>query len=552
MEIFPGMAKRQRRPGSAAGLAGTGAGPHVPAAAPLPATRFPPRRRKGPPIPPAASILCSRLCGPAGSWRLAALFLLLTLPLGVFLAGTVPLGHIADEPAHLMRADGLRRGVLVGHREPVRMPDGRTLPRPGMAVDPVLLTLVTLQPRPNDPAPRAITAEMVEQARAMRWHAAPTFMDLAFIASYMPVFYLPGAAALEAARLAGLPPFQAFILVRLANLAGFAAMGALALRLARRGRMLLFCTLSLPMTLSLAASASQDGLMIAAIALAAALLSRVAEGVPFARVSRAPSYWLAAALLAGFAMAKPPYLPVAGLLLLPLATGGAPFDWREFGRRLGVVALIGLLVVGWMALSLHYTSAPRLLDPYEAGPLWPGPSPARFTGTDVAAQLHVLLAAPRRFVTLPLYSIWHGHHTFLEAVGVLGWLNLELPDSLYRLWAAALAAAALADLLAAGKEAPPRSGWLQPLLLLGLVALAFLGVYLSQYLVWTPVGLPFIGGPQGRYLLPFIPLLALAVPRPRLPGRRLLRPVLCALPIAAAAADVLMLPRLVTWFYYLH
>jgi hypothetical protein len=483
---------------------------------------------------------------------LAMLFLFLTLPIGVFLAGTVPLGHVADETAHLLRADGLLYGGIIGHREPVTLPDGRRVVASGVPADMALLSVVTLPIRPVDPAPQAITAEMVQRARAVSWPDHPTFVNLSYTASYMPLFYLPAAIALGVAKLVGIAPFQAFIAARLANLLCFAGMGSAALLVARRGQIVMFWTLAVPMTLNLAASASQDGLLIASSVLAAALISRASEDAALRAVSRSPWYWTAAVLIACVATVKPPYLPLAAMLLLPLPIDGdrRP-SWHEFGRRAVAIVLVCLPVFGWTWLAIHHASVPRMLDPYEAGPLWPGPRPAVFENADVAAQLRVLMAAPTRFFTLPLLHLWYDNAMPSEIIGVLGWLNLALPHMLYVLWTVALVAAIVGDCVGPTDTTGTQVRWAEFALLLGTAVAAIFGIYISQYLIWTPVGMPWIGGPQGRYLLPLFPLLALALPRLGLPGGARLRRALLALPLAAAAANVLMLPRLIVGFYYL-
>ncbi len=480
------------------------------------------------------------------------LFVVLALPLGVFLAVSVPLGHVADEPGHLLRADGLLYGGIIGHREPITLPDGKQVIKPGMRADLALLSVVKLPIRPMDPAPPVVTAEMDRQTRAVTWDARPAFIDLGIIAGYMPLFYVPAALALGGAKLVGLAPYQAFIAARVANLLCFTAMGVVSLLAARRGRALMLLTLTVPMTLNLAASASQDGLLIACAVLAAALVTRAAATGASRPVSRAPCYWAAAACIAAVATAKPPYLPMAAMLLLPLPAAG---QWRaeraELWRRLAVVVLVALPAFGWAWLNVHYASVAELRAPYEAGPLWSGPRPAIFDRTDMAAQLGILLEVPTRFVTLPVMTILHDASIPPRFIGVLGWLNFPLPGALYRLWAAALAAAVIADCIGTKGTAEPGARWLEPPFLAGAAFLAVLTIYISQYLVWTDVGLDRVVGPQGRYFLPLVPLLALALPRLGVRGGASLRHALLLLPLAAAAADVLVLPRLIVRAYYL-
>ncbi len=65
-------------------------------------------------------------------------------------------------------------------------------------------------------------------------------------------------------------------------------------------------------------------------------------------------------------------------------------------------------------------------------------------------------------------------------------------------------------------------------------------VVISQYLTWTNVGENRIDGPQGRYLLPLVPMLVLAFARTRREEAGGRWPAM--LPVAAAAVDVVALP----------
>jgi hypothetical protein len=93
-------------------------------------------------------------------------------------------------------------------------------------------------------------------------------------------------------------------------------------------------------------------------------------------------------------------------------------------------------------------------------------------------------------------------------------------------------------LTARGGPLPP---WPERLLLPAAALACLWLVILSQYATWTNVGESRVDGPQGRYLLPLVPMLILAFARLRPaaePGRRW--PVL--LPVAAAAVDVVAVP----------
>jgi len=476
----------------------------------------------------------------ANAWSirrtLAVLFVAAALPTCTTLALLTPLGQVADEPAHVLRAASLLHGQWIGRRASV-IEDGKTRIRAGLDVDQALLGVQAgfVQPKP--------TQEDVARARGQGWAGLLDFYPIASVAIYMPAFYGPAAVGMGLAKQAGAGPFLATYAARLANVACFVALGLAALLLARRGHALLFCTLMLPMTVSLAASVNQDGLLIAASVLAAALLTR--SDVPTASgpaLPRGAAFWTAGLLLACIAAVKPPYAPLLALLLLPLPPVR---DWLAFRKPLllraavVVVLLLPGLLWTWLAVTTVATSFPK--PPYEPGPLWLGPRPALFDETDAAAQLGILLAHPLRFLSIPWTTIIHDPALLHSAVGVLGWLTVVLPGALYTLWYTAVPAALLCDLMA--RRTGARQGSLAGLAL-GIVASAacVLGIYLSQYLSWTLVGNPTVQGPSGRYLLPILPFLALSLPVFRVRGGGWLRAGLVVVPVAAALAGAAVLP----------
>ena len=137
-----------------------------------------------------------------------------------------------------------------------------------------------------------------------------------------------------------------------------------------------------------------------------------------------------------------------------------------------------------------------------------------FTETDARVQLQVLLAEPARFITLPLSTIMRDTWPIKQAIGLLGWLNIFLPKWMYGTWMIAIACATVADLCR--RHAPVRA--LESVMLVAVAVLIVWAVYLSQYLTWSTIGLSYIEGPTGRYLLPVVPLIALALPRLRAGG----------------------------------
>jgi uncharacterized membrane protein len=458
---------------------------------------------------------------------LAAIFLLIALPTCLMFAVLVPPGQVADEPGHIARAAGLLDGHPAGERRRDIQPDGRVLLLSGIEVDPNLWhDTFILHPGGTE----RMDATRLAEHRLLGWSRDRIFAEIGSIAVYFPVFYLPAAAGLGVAKWLGATPYDAVVVGRLCAALCFMLLGAAAIALARRGNALIFCLLCAPMTLSLGASFNQDGLLIPASALAASLATRNAARARFG----------AAVLIGCVATVKLPYLPLVALLLVQPGT--------TMLRRVGLAALVSLPALAWTGFALATISAPVLRQAYAAGPLWPGDPAAIFTATDPLAQLRVLLADPLLVLSLPAAAILHDPWLLRQGIGVLGWLNVELPNRFYRIWELALACAVLADLLVRRDPGPS----LRASALLAVAVLAAVwGIYLSQYLTWTGVGFDRIGGPSGRYLLPLVPLVAIGLPRILPVARPRMAAWAMAVPVGVAVCGLAVLPAIVVWAYYL-
>jgi uncharacterized membrane protein len=406
--------------------------------------------------------------------------------LGV-LATIAPLGQVADEPAHALRAGSVAQGHLAGHRGP--FPGNTSVVISGMDSDAGLERVMLAQRN-------KATAEAASKATEIDWDHKPTFFQTASVASYFPIFYLPAAAVLAVAQHNHIKPMGALQAARLANVIVATLFGTLALLGCRRGHALLFVVLAVPMTVSLTASLNPDGLLISASALAAALLTRQGSAETPGR-----SFFGAAALLLFVGLAKPPLILLAALLLAPLPpVRDWPLQRGPLPLRFGTVVLIVLLVGAWSAyVSTHIVSAiPR--EPYEAGPLWPGERPAFFRAVDPSAQAVVVAAHPLRVLGLVWATLLSKSNYVREGmIGVLGWLDLYLPRWLYWLWSAAGAAVVVELLIRRTDDAPPALPWLDFALLVTVGGLAVTAICLTQYLNWTPIGAAELQGVQGRY-----------------------------------------------------
>lgn len=429
---------------------------------------------------------------------LVTAFTVVTTVLCGFLAFATPVGQVPDEIAHVLRADSVRHGMVVGSRW--ELPP-RVVPKPPGWKGPVVGTneqgmpLVALPARQEaggladhgvvqaaepfvamEPDER-MTAAARAAARSVGW-TGPRPADFRNTVQYPPFFYLGAAFAYGTAQALGFVPYDAAIGIRLVNIVQFLVLGAAALWLAMAGRLALFVILTLPMTLYLAASASQDGLMIATAALVAALVSRMWQQ-PAPSAGRLA---LLALLLVAVITARPSNAPLALLLLLPQPG----MSWRP---RLIAFAAVTLATLGWSALMAATVAVP----------LRPTAS--------TAMQLAALKTDPARFFAAARQAIDDlGLYYLEEMIGRLGPLDISLPHWVMQVYPIPVAMAVLGEIVR--PVVGPRTRFLAALAIIAGCALL---VALAQYLTWTPVDAVRLEGVQGRYFLPVAVVIGLGM-----------------------------------------
>ena len=437
-----------------------------------------------------------------GGCRVASLMLAYLLPMLLTVAILTPPWQNPDEPLHMARAVQVAHGGLLGYRAWTTT-GGLSDPAIYDAYQPVRHAAMR-------PAERLSQADLAASA-AVHFGRAISYISFPNTAQYPPFFYIADAAAYWLGRAGGLSIDRTLLLARAANAVVFSLGAAAAVACARRARLLLACVLLLPTTLSLACSASQDGPMLAAAALAVGLLDRI---VAEHRAATRAEAIVVAMLLAAIAMARPPY---AGFLLALLLL--CP---RPTGASLRLAGAACACVLAWCLLVALHTSV-------------------RLGQADLHAQLAFLAANPGRIpdiigatarAYLPDY--WQ------QLIGVLGWTDTPLPVA-YQ-WFATLVLILAA---AASATFPARLIWAP---FLGLV-FAAVAIFVLQYLTWTWPGQLVITGVLGRYFTPLAMVLALALPAWRWAAR--LREAATLGVVALAAVTPAVMVQAILFRYYL-
>ncbi len=400
------------------------------------------------------------------------LFLIYALPSVITLSIIMPPFQVADELAHIERADQIGRGRMISDRF------GGTVDGSWVAIG-ALYQNMWFHPEVKQ------TVALAREGGAIRWSGPKDHVNFQGIAQYGPFLYLPQVIGVLFGRLAGISLARTLVAARVIN--GFAAcvVGFLALSICRRGRALTFAALLLPMTLSQFGSASQDALLISLSILAVAMASRALSEQ---RPAGTAEFAVFAFIVVATTLARPPQFALA--FLAPACVGQRDPAWRSKGL---IAAVAVGTVIFWM----------RILS---------GLTPPVLPELSLSGQFHRLLADPLLLPTVMINSFAKDGLWLLKTlVGYLGWTDTLMPHWYYRTAAGALIVA----LIAPGNRGPVL--WPGTLALLTFVAL-LTALCAALYVTWTPLGQATINGMQGRYILPVLPLLAWAIPEcgPRL------------------------------------
>jgi len=432
--------------------------------------------------------------------KIAILYFVLATMATLIMTAILPPFAAPDEFAQFFRAASLSGGQIVPALGPDRFIGG--------AVDPAALK--AFQILGSDAGEAAPTpTDKIAAIRDLRWEGAGVFMAFPNTGQYGPALYVPQALGLFVGRSLGLSVLYSYDLARVLGALTTVAIAALAVALAGRGACAAAIVLSSPIFLFLASSIAQDGPMIAVAALfaACAIRSRRAATPGPGRIA-----WLCALALG---LGRPPYALLAFLLLR--GRGG-----RSWARWLGAPdgPLAPVLVCGLVLAWLVAIGAPQQANF------------ANVPGVAPAAQLDGLRRDSALMLSIAQGTLDRDEVARMtdEAIGVLGTLNIRLPDEDYdRGTMAWLLAAATCLLLL------PAPGLRFNAATALVFALIIGGIYAALYLTWTPLGSAFVSGAQGRYFVPLLagaPMLlpSLAPPRWGLrPGPTALRTGLAAL-----------------------
>ncbi len=416
-------------------------------------------------------------------------FVALAIPFGLAFALALPPLDGADESRHFQRAFALSEGYLwpvgesddfrplvptsLNHLHPpyfFKHSDGsidRERGRDGRVVclhdprDPITALKIPLRPEVRTP---------------IRWGGP-----------YNPFLYIPQATALLLGRLQGLSAGSLLYLARFATLAASIALCWLALRWSplRKWTLMMLCLG--PMTLFQASFVSGDAINNAVALLATAAILRAALAPSFRVEGR--HVGVLVALCASLGMIKQG-LWAFGLLLLLIPEA----RFRSRRQRVAIVvgsALAMAICVGSWALAVRAANAASVHGSADG---------AVATLSDVVAmysQFPAWLEALSR----------HSYRIWVQYIGILGHLDVVLPRWIYSSYPIALVAVALFD-----RDDSPGLTVMRRIAVFGIAGAALMTTLMLIFLAVPGIADANSSTVQGRYFVPFVPLLFLAIP----------------------------------------
>lgn len=404
---------------------------------------------------------------------------LLAVLLGIFGLAyflLVPVLQVPDETGHFYRSYEISMGDFLS-----RQGEDHS----GISLLPKRLIPVELQDleQINYARERAALTQKVDQNDLM-FYSNPTQ------ALYAPVNYFPQALGIFLCRLVTDSSIAAFYVGRLFNFLCCGLLVFLAVRLIPTAKRFLLLAALMPVCLQQMISLSSDA---AVNALAFLLLAEVLAAMERREALTAAQKLALIATCMAIALCKIVYLPLCFLIfLIPDA------KWAK-GRRgllwkIAVAGVSTLLNLGWLAIGLRYMIAFR-------------------AGVDSRAQLQYMLTDLPGYLLVLLRTL---------ADKWLDWLGTMVGAKLCRMNVYTDLLMIVLFLLLLGFELltctreEQNAGTLDRKGRIFCFFLAFVifGMTLSSlYVQWTPLRSPVVEGFQGRYLIPLLPLTAVALKR---------------------------------------
>lgn len=309
---------------------------------------------------------------------------------------------------------------------------------------------------------------------------------------YSFMFYLAPAFGLAIARTFGMNIIVGIYLAKIANLLLFITLGYFAIKKIPFGKIVLAVYLLMPMVLQQAISFSSDAFINAITIYFIAYLMSLLKREEEIRIKELIIYCILSILLA---IAKIVYMPLVGIGLILIFRKNIKKKYKIIFITASIILAL-VFSIGEYIHSTSYTSSPESMKEY-----------MQEFNVNSKEQISQIIRNPKyAYEVLKKDLLDNGENYIKMAVGSkLGWLEIEIPNIYILLYIILLIYSVVIEKSPYNLKILEKT-WIL-IISLGIIVL----VQLAMYISFTPVGVDFVGGVQGRYFIPILilPLLCM-------------------------------------------
>ena len=390
---------------------------------------------------------------------------LLLFVLGMVFVYATPPNQVPDEASHFLRCHTMAQGQW-GFEEGHIFPDDVNL----------LLDRFPVSYNNGHKAREDYTVynRFLEYAAAVERGDTAQNLNI-YIFQVIP--YIPGAAGIFVARLAGFGALGAFYANRIANLMFFCLCCYYALKFSGKFKVIMFTLMSLPLMVFMAASCNSDSFLFGLMFLMfGCVLSQQFDNV------KAVVFALSLAVLTTCKMSYVVFFLL--IFCVPKEKWTVKLKNKDISRLVYLAFSMVVLLLIYQGMALYVQAFANY-----------GIVQRPIEDSRPAAQLMFILKNPLRYAVVFADTL-KNNAFFLFSGGLLGWLDVNLPLINY--------CTPLVVMLACVKQADvfDRKDIRKTVVFFICSLLTYVVVLTGLYLSWTPVTLPQIIGLQMRYVYP--------------------------------------------------
>ncbi len=321
------------------------------------------------------------------------------------------------------------------------------------------------------------------------------FVDFANVGYYSPTVYLPHAVGFMVSNVLGLRPHYSLYVTRLCGLLSWLIIMALAIKIIPIQKVLFSCLGLLPASVSLASCISGDTFTSSLCFLWVALLLRALLTQHHISVKE---YLLLCIIMGLITVNKLVYFPLVFMIFMVpdvrLSRGAV--------MKAGILFMTILILVTWISYSgslfIPYSDyAPLYRDSQQLNP-----------PVNPSAQLAWIISHPLTFTQVALVSyLESAPATLAHYIGKYGWQHHYMHPMIIGLLGLCIGVLSISR-----TQVSMQLNRKHRIILFGISLMMIAGLSVSLYLQWSPVGHYRIRSLSGRYLIPIIPLVLLAIP----------------------------------------